>query len=90
MREKYIEQTFRRKVLQRGGLCVKLHPYEAGIPDRMVLMPGGKIFFCELKSPTGRTRPIQDAYHAVLRKLGFDVYVLNNTQDIPELLDKYS
>lgn len=89
MRERYIEQTLCKKVKERGGKCIK-QTAETGIPDRLVLMPGGKAFFVELKAPDKVPRKIQEVYMKRLRNLGFDCYVVDNTKMIPELLDKYS
>jgi hypothetical protein len=52
--EKDIEQTLVKMVRKRGGLCLKwVCPGWAGVPDRIVLLPGGKIIFVELKRPSG-------------------------------------
>lgn len=61
-----------------GGLCLKLKmPWFTGIPDRMVLLPGGRIIFVELKRPKGGKRSTrQKIVHAQLRALGFRVVTL--------------
>jgi hypothetical protein len=46
-----------------------------GLPDYMLLCPGGHIFFVELKRPGGKTTTLQEAEHRTLRALGFKVYV---------------
>ena len=55
MREKTIEQKLVRMVLHRGGICPKfISPGYDGVPDRIVLFPGGRIAFVEVKAP-GKT-----------------------------------
>ena len=88
MLEKFIEQKLVGLVRREGGLCPKfVSPGSDGWPDRIVLMPGGKMAFVELKAPQGRLRPIQMQRHAQLRDLGFQVYVINDPAQIPEVLE---
>ncbi len=87
MLERFIEQKFVARVRREGGLCPKfVSPGSDGWPDRLVLMPGGKIAFVELKAPQGRLRPIQVQRHAQLRDLGFLVFTVNDPEQIPEIL----
>ena len=72
---------------EKGGLCPKLvSPGTDGMPDRMVLLPGGRIIFIEVKAPGKKPRPLQELRHRQLRKLGFMVSVLDNAGQIPEIL----
>ena len=81
MREKIIEQHLVKAVKNSGGIAPKLVcPGFDGMPDRLVLLPGGKIGFVEVKAPGKEPRPLQVARHGLLRRLGFRVYVL----DAPE------
>ena len=88
LREKSIEQKLVKAVKQRGGICPKLvSPGFDGMPDRLVLLPGGRMGFVEVKAPGEKPRPIQVSRHRLLRRLGFIVYVLDNAEDIPRVLD---
>jgi hypothetical protein len=88
MREKEIEQKFTLMVKQAGGLALKLvSPGMSGMPDRIVLLPGGHMAFVEVKAPGKVPRPLQEARHRMLRKLGFKVYVLDNAGQIGGVLD---
>ncbi len=88
MLERFIEQKLVARVKREGGLCPKfVSPGSDGWPDRLVLMPGGKFAFVELKAPQGKLRPIQVQRHAQLRDLGFLVYVINDPAQIPEALE---
>ena len=57
------------------------------MPDRLVLLPGGKIGFVEVKAPGKEPRPLQVARHGLLRRLGFKVYVLDAPEQIGGILD---
>ena len=91
MLERFIEQKLVARVKREGGLCPKfVSPGSDGWPDRLVLMPGGRLAFVELKAPQGRLRPIQVQRHAQLRDLGFSVFVINDPNQIPEMLSLLS
>ena len=87
MREKIIEHALIRAVLKRGGLCPKfVSPGYDGMPDRIILMPGGRIAFAELKAPGKKPRPLQLYMHTQLRLLGFQVFVIDNPSQIQEVI----
>lgn len=89
MREKQIEQALVREVKNRGGICPKLtSPGFSGMPDRMMLLPGGKIGFVEVKAPGENPRPLQMARHRLLLRLGFRVYVLDGVEQIGGMVDE--
>ena len=87
MREKKIEQALVKAVVEKGGLCPKwVSPGMAGVPDRMVLMPGGITAFVEVKQKGQKPRPLQTYRHKQLRGLGFKVYVLDDKDDIEKIV----
>ena len=89
MREKTIEQKFRAAVKAAGGLAVKFaSPGFDGVPDRIVLLPGGKMAFVEVKAPGEKPRPLQLARHRLIRRLGFRVYVLDEVSQIGGMIDE--
>ena len=89
MREKIIEQHLVKAVKNSGGIAPKLvSPGFDGMPDRLVLLPGGKIGFVEVKAPGKGPRPLQVARHGLLRRLGFKVYVLDAPEQIGGVLDE--
>ena len=74
MAEKDIERKLKKRVEALGCLCLKFEsPGFTGVPDRMVLMPGGEMFFVETKAPGKKERPRQRYVQDQLRKLGFIV-----------------
>ena len=89
MREKTIEQKFRAAVKGAGGLAVKFaSPGFDGVPDRLALLPGGKMAFVEVKAPGEKPRPLQLARHRLLRRLGFQVYMLDEESQIGGIVDE--
>lgn len=89
MREKTIEQALIRAVLKRGGLCPKfVSPGYDGMPDRIILMPGGRMAFVEVKAPGEKPRPLQVYMHAQLRILGFDVCVIDSLEGVRGVIKK--
>ena len=87
MREKNIEQKLVKAVKSAGGIAPKLTcPGFDGMPDRLVLMPEGRIGFVEVKVPGKEPRPLQVRRHEMLRNLGFKVYVLDDTEQIGGIL----
>lgn len=89
MEEKQIEQRLVQEAGKRGGICPKLtSPGFAGMPDRMVLLPGGRMAFVEVKAPGENPRPLQMARHRLLRRLGFRVYVLDGVEQIGGIIDE--
>ncbi|SMB81470.1 hypothetical protein SAMN05660745_02423 [Corynebacterium glucuronolyticum] len=89
MDEKSIEQNLRKQVQRIGARAVKLtSPGTAGMPDRLLLLPGGKVIFVELKASRGHLRPIQKRRHEQLRALGFTVRTINSQRQIDELINE--
>lgn len=89
MREKEIEQALVKAVKARGGMCPKLtSPGTDGMPDRIVLLPQGRMSFVEVKAPGKKPRPLQVHRHEELRNLGFPVFVLDSLDQIKEILDE--
>lgn len=89
MREKIIERKLVAMARRRGGICPKwVSPGFDGIPDRIVLLPEGKIGFVEVKAPGEKPRPLQLARHRQMEELGFRVYVLDGINQIGGILDE--
>ena len=89
MREKTVERKLVEAVRKMGGICPKwVSPGFDGMPDRIVLLPGAKIGFVEVKAPGKKPRPLQVSRHGLLRKLGFRVYVLDEPEQIGGILDE--
>lgn len=88
MQETNIEKHLKNYVEERGGLCLKfISPSMRGVPDRIVLLPQGNIFFVELKAPGEMARPHQERVHRLFRQLGITVYVADSHQKVKEIVE---
>ena len=89
MREAEIEKRLRNGIRQIGGRCYKfVSPGNDGVPDRIVVLPGGKIVFIELKAETGRLSPLQRIQITRLRDLNADVRVLKGLSAVNQFLEE--
>jgi hypothetical protein len=89
MDEKGIERKLVRMTSQLGGMALKfISPGCAGVPDRLVLLPGGKAGFVELKAPGKKPRPLQIRRISQIRRLGFQVFVVDRPELIAGVLEK--
>lgn len=84
--EKEIERKLRRIVENLGGRCLKwVCPGWSGVPDRIILLPGGRIIFAELKRPSGSVvSDLQKYWRRVLEGLGFTVWLIYDERDLNE------
>ena len=88
MRERTVEQRLVTEAKKHGGLALKfVSPGLDGVPDRIVLLPGGRMAFVELKAPGKTMRPLQVRRKEQLEGLGFSVYCVDGTEQIGGILD---
>lgn len=87
--EREIEKKLLAKVKALGGRCPKwTSPGSSGVPDRIVLLPGGRIYFVETKRPKdGELSALQKKWHEWLARLGFHVWVVWDTADLAEFIE---
>ena len=89
MNEAGIEKRLKLKVNENGGLALKLvSPGFAGVPDRLVLFPGSKVAFVELKAPAKKLRALQRKRKKQLEALGFKVYKIDSYKAIDRMLEE--
>lgn len=89
MREKTIENKLYKAVKNRGGLCLKfVSPSFNGVPDRIVLLPGGNIAFVETKAMGEVMRKLQIRRKKQFEALGFKVYCLNDEMKVEEIINE--
>ena len=87
--ENRIERHLAMSVKKMGGMAVKfVSPGLDGVPDRIVLLPGRKMAFVELKAPGKKPRPLQEKRKRQLEALGFPVYVIDGIEHIGGVLDE--
>ncbi|EKN5157281.1 VRR-NUC domain-containing protein [Yersinia enterocolitica] len=86
IREDSIEDHLVKEVKKAGGIAYKfISPGRRSVPDRLVLLPGGKVIFVECKAPGGKPTTAQLREHNKLRTLGFTVCVLDS-KSLKEIL----
>lgn len=89
MRESVIEARLRDGVKAMGGICWKfVSPGTTGVPDRIIILPGGRIIFAELKADAGRTSDIQQYRINELRRIGADVRILKGLSQVKAFLEE--
>ena len=89
MSEKTTEQKLVKAVKAKGGLAPKfVSPGFDGVPDRIVLLPHGRIAFIELKAKGRKMRPLQVRRKRQLESLGFSVYCIDSPDQIGGILDE--
>ncbi len=89
MRESTVELKLVKAVKLLGGLAPKfVSPGLDGVPDRLVLLPGGRIAFIELKAQGKTLRPLQVRRKRQLEALGFSVYCIDRPEQIGGILDE--
>lgn len=87
MREKEIESYLVKAIKKMGGEAFKfVSPGNAGVPDRIVILPDGTIYFVELKSEDGRLRPIQIRQQERLNDLGCNVMTITGKEEVDRFL----
>ena len=87
MRESVIEAHFVKRMKDIGGAAYKFtSPQRRSVPDRLVLLPGGRVFFAEMKATDEKPTEAQAREHECLRALGFSVLVIDNKDQTEELV----
>ncbi len=88
MQERQIERKLKDAVKDRGGLALKfVSPGTVGVPDRIVLAPGGRVYFIELKAPGKSLSPKQVKMAAVLERLGHQVRVIDSLEKVKRFVE---
>lgn len=87
MTEAQVEQYLTAKVERLGGWAIKLPSiFVKGLPDRLCLMPAGRIAFVEVKKPGEKAKLAQRSVHRRLTSLGFAVYVADCPAQVDEII----
>lgn len=89
MDEKVIERHLVEGVKRLGGMCLKfVSPGRAGVPDRVIILPHGRVVFAELKTEVGKLSKIQEFTINEMTKRGADVRVLYGLSDVKAFIEE--
>lgn len=87
--EKHLENKLRLAVKALGGWAIKFNSMNTkGVPDRIILLPGGRIYFVETKWGKNGLSPQQQLIHKILRKFSFQVFVIANNEELQNFLNE--
>ena len=90
-RERDIEGYMRLKLKQQGALFLKwISPGNSGVPDRIAILPGGKVYFIELKKDGEAPRKLQVWQQNRLRRLGCDVRTVEGMDEARQFIEEVS
>ena len=85
--EKVLEAELRERCKALGWMCIKLtSQYQRGLPDRLILMPGGRVCFVEIKTTGKKPTALQRVTHERLRALGYRVEVVDTSESMDNLI----
>jgi len=89
LQESQLEKKLTSEVKKRGGRAFKFtSPGKRGVPDRLILKPGGQALFVEMKAPGKPLEPLQVKRGSELRALGFKVYKIDSLDDIQKFIQE--
>lgn len=87
MLERDIEKYLIRRTAERGGVAYKwVSPGRVGVADRIVVLPGGVVWFVEVKTANGRLSEMQKIFAADMARLGQNYKCVWCKEDVDELL----
>ena len=87
MQEREVEHFFKKQLEKRGAIVWKfVSPGQAGVPDRVVLLPGGRVVFAEMKAPGRKPRPLQMAVFSRMAGAGHRVFVIDSKEAVQEFI----
>lgn len=86
--EKDIEKKLKARLEKSGCLVLKfVSPGNAGVPDRLIITPSGRMCFVELKRPGGKLRPLQKLWRGKLRRYCVTYFRVANENEIETVLE---
>ena len=83
MKERDIEMYLRIRIKALGGTAYKfVSPGHAGVADRIVCLPGGVVWFIEVKAPDGKLSPLQKLFGRRMEELSMNYRVVWSREDV--------
>lgn len=87
MLEKEVESYLVKRVKALGGVAYKFtSPAHRGVADRVIVLPGGAVWFVEVKTEVGRLSPLQDLFRKKINGLGGNYICLYGVKDVDRFL----
>ena len=81
--------SMREKIEQLGGQFMKwVSPGNDGVPDRIAILPGGDVYFIELKTDQGHSARIQEWQQQRLRRLGCNVREVRGMTEARQFIEE--
>jgi hypothetical protein len=88
MLEKQIETKVCEYAKTKNVLAYKFtSPARAAVPDRLFVVPDGRMFFCEFKREGFKPTPAQEREHTKLRQHKVNVFVVDNVEQGKAMID---
>ena len=88
MLESEVEKKLCKRVKEElhGRAFKFVSPGQNGVPDRIILVPMGRIYFVETKAPGKKMRRLQEWVADGIRKLGFEVLRIDTIEKVEEFV----
>ena len=87
--EARIEAWLNARIREMGGLSYKfVSPGNLGVPDRIYILPGGSVWFVELKTETGRLAKLQIWQGRRLQTAGCNYRVIKGMDEAKAFVDE--
>ena len=87
--ERDIERYLVKRVKDLGGVAYKfVSPAHRGVADRLVVLPGGRVWFVEVKAPGGRLSMLQKIFFEEMQALGQNVRIVWFKEDVDQLIEE--
>ena len=87
MSESKLERRLVREVERIRGRAPKwVSTGNRGVPDRLVILPGGRTIYVEMKAPGKPLEPLQARWAKILRNMGHQVYKIDSNEDIDKFI----
>jgi Holliday junction resolvase len=88
MRERDVERYLVEKIRALGGRAYKwTSPAQRGVPDRLCVLPGGRVLAVEVKRPGGKVTRLQERELSALRALGLQAAVVDSIEAVEMLVE---
>lgn len=91
MLESELEKYLVKEIKRIGGQAPKwVSPGNRGVQDRIVILPGGRTIYVEMKAPGKQLKPLQVRWAKILRNMGHQVYKIDSVKDIDRFITEVS